>query len=85
MKNICIVDDDKEIVRILTALLESDGYQVTSADNAIAGWAIIQQTTPSVLLVDWQMPKMSGIELIKRVKSDTVLGNMYIVHDFRQK
>jgi DNA-binding response OmpR family regulator len=79
MKNICIVDDDAEIVRILTTLLESDGYTVSSADNAFTGWKLIQQKHPAVLLVDWQMPEMSGIELIKRVKTDAVLRNIYVI------
>jgi DNA-binding response OmpR family regulator len=79
MKNICIVDDDTEIVRILTALLESDGYTVSSANDAIAGWKMLQKIQPAILLVDWQMPEMSGIELIKRVKTDAALRNIYVI------
>lgn len=79
MRNICIVDDDEEIVRILTTLLEGEGYTVSSAYDAVNGWNIIQQKMPSILLIDWQMPEMSGIELIKRVKSDAALSNMYVI------
>ncbi|HVN48259.1 MAG TPA: response regulator [Bacteroidota bacterium] len=79
MRNICIVDDDEEIVRILTTLLEGEGYSVSSANDAAAGWNIIQKKKPAILIVDWQMRQMSGIELIKHVKSDAALSNTYII------
>lgn len=66
-----IVDDLAENLKIMTGLLEKylpgcHVYQTNSPQNAIE---IAQKTNPDLIITDWDMPQISGIELIKAIKS----------------
>jgi DNA-binding NtrC family response regulator len=64
-----LVIDDEEVVRILfQSLLEDEGYQVVLAETAEEGIKLLAEHTPSVALVDKNLPDMSGVELISTQK-----------------
>lgn len=66
--SILVVDDDPSIVRLLTLLLEKDGYHVRSTDNGSDALHMIIQECPDVIMTDWMMPGIDGLELCRRVR-----------------
>lgn len=62
--DILVVDDDPTIVEMLTELLTFEGYQVRSARNGREALAKIVSQRPGLVLLDLQMPEMTGAEVI---------------------
>jgi len=67
---VLIVEDEKDTLFILTKLLEKNGYEVASAINGLEALDIIDDFSPKVIVADWTMPIMDGIELCNRLKED---------------
>ena len=69
---ILVVDDDPDIRHVVEAILESEGYQVTTAINGRQAWEQITQQRPDVVLLDLQMPVMTGWELLDLLREQGV-------------
>jgi two-component system chemotaxis response regulator CheY len=66
-----IVDDSRVLRRILGAYLQQLGFQVHEASNGREALQLLQTSAlPDVVLVDWNMPEMNGLEFIQAVRSD---------------
>jgi two-component system phosphate regulon response regulator PhoB len=65
-----IVDDDPDIRAMVAMKLTSAGYTVHEEVDGEAGLAAIQQLDPTVVVLDWMMPRMNGLEVLQRVRSD---------------
>lgn len=74
-----IVEDDDESRDVLKALLELDGHDVTAAWNGIEGWQAFQSGEFSVVLSDWLMPEMDGLELCRRIRASDRPSYSYII------
>jgi two-component system response regulator ArlR len=68
MKHILIVEDEEGIVQFLQQGLEEEGYQVSAATNGKAGLELFQNTKFDLVLLDWMMPKMTGLEICKAIR-----------------
>lgn len=68
MNTILIIDDEKEICESIKMILEYEGYVVDYSTSAKHGLNIIEEKQISCLLLDIQMPEMSGFEVLKKVK-----------------
>jgi CheY-like chemotaxis protein len=66
---ILVVDDDPDIRRVNAALLRQCGYQVDAAADGAEAWAAIQETNYDLMVTDHQMPKMTGVELLKKLRA----------------
>jgi diguanylate cyclase (GGDEF)-like protein len=64
------VDDDPQILAVLRALLEPRGVRVTILDDPRRFWAVLEEAVPDLLILDVNMPGISGIELCRVVRSD---------------
>jgi len=69
MKTILIIDDDRDIVHGLKAVLESKGYRVLTAHDGAAGLSVAEAEHPDLVIVDMMMPKKSGFLVLEGVKS----------------
>jgi len=69
-KHILIIDDNDMNVRLISFVLTSEGYQVHSAGDATAAMAAIARQVPDLILMDLQLPGLSGLELTRRLKAD---------------
>lgn len=67
---ILIVEDEAEIREMLRFSLERAGYEVVEAETAEEAIHVIQGTIPDLMLIDWMLPGISGIELLRRLRND---------------
>jgi DNA-binding response OmpR family regulator len=65
---ILIVDDDPDIVDAVGMVLESQGYQVTSARDGVEGLASLKADKPDLMILDLLMPKMDGFAVMKELQ-----------------
>jgi DNA-binding response OmpR family regulator len=76
---ILVIDDDLDFTMTLQMNLEIHGYTVISTQNPISGWKDLERNQPDILLIDWEMPGMSGIEFVQLVKENAPQLNCYII------
>ena len=69
MGKILIIDDEKQMLALLSRILELEGYEVYRAATCKAGLRQLQVNTPEVVLRDGCLPDGNGIELIDRMKN----------------
>lgn len=69
IRNILIVDDEPNILMCLQAFLEDSGYQIATANNGQEALDAITANPPDMLILDLNMPKMSGHELLKHTSA----------------
>ena len=70
MNEILLADDEPNQIELMKFNLEKNGFLVRSAYNGKQALDMIYEKKPSVLIADWMMPKMSGIELCRELRSD---------------
>jgi len=68
--HILIVDDENNIRRVLAAMLKREGYEVTAAADGEQALAVLQKLPVSVVVTDLVMPRVGGMDLLKRVVAD---------------
>ena len=68
METILIVDDEKNYLVILEALLAPEGYEIITVDNALNALRYVKETDLDLVITDMKIPKMDGIELLDEVK-----------------
>ena len=68
MERILIVDDEKNYLLVLSALLEGEGYEVETAPSGARALSLLEDEEPDLLITDMRMPRMSGLELIQELK-----------------
>lgn len=61
---VLVVDDDPDIRTVVEAILSGEGYRVMTASNGRLAWEMIARQQPDVVLLDLQMPVMTGWELL---------------------
>ena len=65
---ILIVDDEPNIVRLLSMSLKSDGYETYSAYDGKQAFEVFEKEKPDIVVTDIKMPEMDGLELLKKIK-----------------
>ncbi|WP_343557037.1 response regulator [Sphingobacterium sp.] len=78
-KKIFICDDDSTIVDMLQMLLEMSGYDTIIEVNSINALEVIKTSRPDVILLDIWMPLLSGDELIKIIRQEQELKDIFII------
>ena len=70
MTRVLVVEDDAAILRGLTDNLEAESYVVLTARDGEAGYAILEQEEPDLVILDLMLPKLSGYEICQRARSE---------------
>lgn len=70
MKRILVVDDQKEIRDLLSKLFLSYGYEVDTAEDGEIAIEKVRQNPYDLLVIDYMMPRMNGIDLLKILKRE---------------
>ncbi len=78
-KTILVIDDSPTVRRLAEIVLSQEGYNVLTAGDGDDGLQIAQKEHPSLIIVDFIMPKMNGFQLCKNIRSDAALNDIPIV------
>ncbi len=68
MKKVLVIDDEKNILDILSPMLEDEGFKVFKATDGKMGLDIFEKEQPDIVLLDVWMPEMDGIETLREIK-----------------
>lgn len=80
MKKILVVEDDLAIQEMLTLYLEQNGFEVISAYDGLEAKAILAtEQRVDLILLDWMMPKKSGIDLLKELKASRKMRALPVI------
>ncbi|NJN30570.1 MAG: SpoIIE family protein phosphatase [Synechococcales cyanobacterium RM1_1_8] len=79
MANILVIDDDPAIQLVLRRTLTKQGHSVALADNGYEGLKQAQAQKPALIICDWMMPLMDGLEVCHQVKSDPSLSTTFFI------
>jgi CheY-like chemotaxis protein len=81
MLNVLVVDDEPISLKMLVTYLEGGGHHVQVATNGLRAWEMLS-TLPGafdVLILDWMMPEMSGIDLMDRLQQHDDLSRIPVI------
>lgn len=77
--NILVVEDQNGILKFLKQGLEEEGYTVDMAEDGVSGFGKIQSHSYSLILLDWMLPKMNGLELCRKIRhTDTATPIIFL-------
>ena len=71
MSNILIVEDEQPIRKMVGLALERAGYELSEAANAEQAYTEIERKRPQLILMDWMLPGISGLEIVRRLQRDS--------------
>jgi CheY-like chemotaxis protein len=78
-KKILIVDDDEDVILVLSTVLQDKGYQTVHAMDGKRGFEVAKAETPQLILLDLMMPQKSGISLLADLKKDAELKKIPVI------
>jgi putative two-component system response regulator len=76
---ILIVDDNKIALTVLRSALEQDGHEVVAATDGNQALSLLRANPCGLVISDWEMPHMDGIELCRAIRSEDLLGYVYVI------
>ncbi|NJL02450.1 MAG: SpoIIE family protein phosphatase [Spirulinaceae cyanobacterium RM2_2_10] len=79
MEHILIVDDDPAIQILVKRTLVSQGYQVAVASDGLAGLAKARELQPAMVICDWVMPRLNGLEVCRQIKAMPELSTTFFI------
>lgn len=79
MPKLLMIDDSPTVLKIMSLSLMANGYAVKTAATGAAGLAQARQETPDLIILDINLPDISGLELLAQLKTDAVLSNVPVL------
>ena len=76
---ILIVEDEAPIREMVVMALSAAGYEVHEAESGEEGFALLNEQVPDLILLDWMLPGMSGIDFSRRIKKDPLCSEIPII------
>ena len=73
MPRILIVEDDEDVRALIAHKLRRAGHEVSEAGDGELGLAAARASAPDLMVLDWMMPKLTGIEVCAQIRADTDL------------
>lgn len=78
-KKVLVVDDEIHIVHVVAIKLRNNGYEVVSANNGAEAYELACEVQPDIVVTDYQMPVMSGIELVEKLRENEQTKNIPVI------
>ena len=76
---ILVVDDNVHMRKLVTTILQAFGViQIYEADSGERAWAALREANPDVVILDWVMDGMSGLELVRMIRSNPACPNPFV-------
>ena len=76
--NVFLIDDDKNILTSVSMLLETEGYKVRTFSDGESGLKAILENDPDIAVVDIKMPRLDGIELLKKLRKTSDMPVIFL-------
>ncbi|MEC7289595.1 MAG: phosphate regulon transcriptional regulator PhoB [Pseudomonadota bacterium] len=76
---IVIAEDEKSVAELLRYNLEAEGYETAIANDGDEAMLLLDERVPDLMLLDWMLPKISGIEICRRVRARLETANLPII------
>lgn len=77
--DVCIIDDNKEYLEMVTEYIEHQGYSVYSLEDPLHAIKKIIENKPKIIFLDIMMPGIDGFTLLKQIKEDSVLKDIPVI------
>ncbi len=77
--HVLVIDDDPIVRHLITKVLSAQGHTVTTATSGKEGLKAIVQHCPPVVITDWMMPEMDGLDLCRAVRRSDLLRKTYVI------
>ncbi len=74
-----VVDDEIHIVQVVAIKLRNNGFDVTTAENGVVALEHVKSEKPDIIVTDFQMPVMSGLELIENLRNDPETADIPVI------
>ncbi|KPK94889.1 hypothetical protein AMJ80_05305 [bacterium SM23_31] len=78
-KKILIIDDEEDFLKAITIRLNHTGYDTYVALDGEEAYKIMEKEPPDLIILDVEMPKMDGLQFIKRLKDDERYKNIPVI------
>ncbi len=76
---IFVVEDEKSIITLIKYNLEKEGYKVSFSENGEEALKEIKKSAPDLVLLDWMLPDLSGVEICKQLKKSAQYKSIPII------
>lgn len=74
-----VIEDEEAISLLLSYNLEKEGYEVAIVSNGLNAVSEVERLMPSVILLDWMLPEISGVEICKLIRSKPDIKNIPVI------
>ena len=78
-KKALVVDDEFHIVQVVSIKLRNNGFDVTTAENGKDAYDLACQLLPDIIVTDYQMPVMSGLEMIEKLRQHEPTAHIPVI------
>ena len=78
-RKVLVADDEVHIVNVVAMKLRNNGFDVITANNGEEAYKLCCEEKPDIIITDYQMPQMTGIELIEKVRSNPDVRHIPII------
>ncbi|MFC1571396.1 response regulator [Candidatus Margulisiibacteriota bacterium] len=78
-KRVLVVDDEPDILKVVTFRLKKEGYEVITAVDGQEGLDFAKSKKPDLILLDLRLPKMNGDEVCKLIKADEQIKHIPVI------
>jgi len=79
MEKILVVEDNEASRRMLVRWLGAGGYEVAEADDGAAAWELLKHERIPVVITDWLMNQMDGLELVEHIRASEFSDSTYVI------
>lgn len=78
-KKVFIVDDEPDLREVLNTLFQQEGYQTVLASDGKMALDLVKKNIPDVILLDVNMPKMNGFQVLEKLKKDKLTMDIPVI------
>jgi len=79
MKKVLVVDDDEDVRKLVSKIVERAGYEAVVAKNGLEGMGKVREHKPDLIILDMLMPKESGVRMYHELKTDEPLRDIPVI------
>lgn len=76
---VLVVDDDTDLQRMVSCMLQSKGFQVSAVSSAEEAYPHVRDAEVDLVILDWNLPGMSGVEFVRRIRSELAATSLPVL------